>query len=143
MKSWPSGASSIVNELLLDTCALIWVLGDGNLAPEATTAITSLPLHVSAVSALEIGILIRKGRFTTEAAPALWFQSSLDALSAKLQPLPPEILFASQSLPGLFHGDPFDRVMIATARRGGLKLVTRDRAILDYCNEQGLASLRC
>ena len=94
-----------MNELLLDTGALIWVLGGDRMAPAALQAIGDRPLGVSAVSALELGILMRKGRFRTETDPARWFRNSLGALSATLHALTPDILFASQALPGTFHSD--------------------------------------
>jgi len=36
------------------------------------------------------------------------------------------------NLPGTFHADPADRMIIATARHSGIPLLTADRAILDY-----------
>ena len=36
------------------------------------------------------------------------------------------------ALPGTFHRDPADRVLVATARRDGLTLVTADDRILAY-----------
>ncbi len=38
----------------------------------------------------------------------------------------------SVQLPGSFHADPADRMIVATARIAGAMLVTRDRRILDY-----------
>jgi PIN domain nuclease of toxin-antitoxin system len=35
-------------------------------------------------------------------------------------------------LPGEFHGDPADRIIVATARINNLILLTRDRKILQY-----------
>ena len=43
----------------------------------------------------------------------------------------------STRLPAPVHGDPADRILIATARRVGATLVTRDAKILDY-GRQGL-----
>lgn len=132
-----------MNELLLDTCALIWVLGGDTLAPQAIQAINNRPVHVSAISALEIAILMRSGKFKVHAAPAAWFHTCLRALSATLQPLSPAVLFASQRLPGPIHGDPFDRIVIATARSNDLTVITRDRAMLDYCRDNGVKSMVC
>ena len=42
------------------------------------------------------------------------------------------MLFRSTRLPGDLHGDPADRILVATARRMGARLMTRDRRLLDY-----------
>jgi PIN domain nuclease of toxin-antitoxin system len=55
--------------------------------------------------------------------------------------LSPEIAVASASLPGEFHGDPADRILIATARSLSAKFVTADRAILAYGRLGHLATL--
>ena len=46
--------------------------------------------------------------------------------------MPPDVLLASSTLPGDLHGDPADRIIVATAREYGLRLVTRDRKVLGY-----------
>jgi PIN domain nuclease of toxin-antitoxin system len=132
-----------VSDLLLDTCALIWVLAGDPLDARARRAIADARLHVSAVSALEIAMLRRRGRMIIQAAPAAWFHASLAALDARLHMMTPDILFASQELAGDFNGDPFDRIVIATARHAALTVVTRDRPMLDYCAANGIARLRC
>jgi PIN domain nuclease of toxin-antitoxin system len=47
-------------------------------------------------------------------------------------PLSPSIAVESWELPGTFHADPADRIIVATARVTGATLLTRDRRILDY-----------
>jgi len=42
------------------------------------------------------------------------------------------------SLPGEFHSDPADRVLVATARLSKLTLVTGDQKILDYPHVQAM-----
>jgi PIN domain nuclease of toxin-antitoxin system len=49
-----------------------------------------------------------------------------------LVPLAPEIAVESSRLPGTFHGDPADRIIVATARREGAILLTRDERIIAY-----------
>jgi PIN domain nuclease of toxin-antitoxin system len=50
---------------------------------------------------------------------------------------------ASSDLPDELHRDPADRIIIATAREYGLRLVTRDRKILDYADKGHLMALEC
>jgi PIN domain nuclease of toxin-antitoxin system len=47
-----------------------------------------------------------------------------------------DLLIASSFLPGKPPRDPFDRIIIATARNYDCILLTRDRALLEY-GEQG------
>jgi PIN domain nuclease of toxin-antitoxin system len=47
-------------------------------------------------------------------------------------PLDLPIMEESYSLPGIFHVDPVDRALTATARIHGLTLITADRKILSY-----------
>jgi PIN domain nuclease of toxin-antitoxin system len=46
--------------------------------------------------------------------------------------LTPSIAAGSSRLPGDFHGDPADRIIVATARTVGGALVTRDERIREY-----------
>ena len=49
-----------------------------------------------------------------------------------LLPLTPEITADACGLPGTFHNDPADQIIVATARAHGSQLVTMDRRILAY-----------
>ncbi len=46
--------------------------------------------------------------------------------------LNPEVAVASTRLPGEFHRDPADQIIVATARVEGSPLVTSDEKILRY-----------
>ena len=64
-------------------------------------------------------------------APAL-VERALGAPGTKLVELSPAIALESSHLPGTLHGDPADRMIVATARRYDALLVTRDQKLLDY-----------
>ena len=51
-------------------------------------------------------------------------------------------IFESSFLPGDFHGDPADRIIVATARNKDLLLLTRDKKILSYAEEKHLYCLK-
>jgi PIN domain nuclease of toxin-antitoxin system len=53
-----------------------------------------------------------------------------------IEPLNPLDAIASTQLPGDFHKDPADRILVAIARRYGIPLVTCDEKILDYPHVQ-------
>lgn len=54
-----------------------------------------------------------------------------------------QVLVASSFLPQPIHGDPADRIIIATARERDLTIITRDRAILSYGNAGHVRTLAC
>jgi len=58
-----------------------------------------------------------------------------------LAPLAPEIALESSRLPGPFHSDPADRIIVATARRMGAQLITRDQGLIQYGRKGHLAML--
>jgi PIN domain nuclease of toxin-antitoxin system len=51
------------------------------------------------------------------------------------------ILIESTRIPGEFHGDPADRILVATAREYGMTLVTSDKLLLAYA-KRGLVKAR-
>lgn len=77
-------------------------------------------------------MLESKGRVRLASDCLTWVRTALEAPGTRLVPLSPEIAVASAHLPGEFHGDPADRILVATARIHALTLVTRDERILAY-----------
>lgn len=49
--------------------------------------------------------------------------------TVRILPLESDVVVALHELPSSFHGDPADRLIIATARAHALPLATHDRAI--------------
>ena len=82
------------------------------------------------VSLLECAIHHRRGRLQLNGALAEFFDRGL-AADIELAELTPEIAAATNDLPGGFPGDPFDRVIAATAKVLNLTLITCDAAIRD------------
>jgi hypothetical protein len=80
----------------------------------------------------EVAMLEAKGRISLSRPVEDWVRSALRAPGTRLLPLTPEIAIESTRLPGSAHGDPADRILIASARVSGGRLATRDRGILDY-----------
>ena len=77
-------------------------------------------------------MLVRKRRLNLGATTRDWATRALSQPGVRLAPLTPEIMIDSEELPGRIHGDPADRILIATTRALDATLVTRDRRILDY-----------
>lgn len=91
---------------------------------------------VSAISQWEVSMLVMKGRLELKPDEQTWFCENLEP-PVCLAPLTSEISTASCQLPG-FHGDPADRIIVATAIILGIPLVTADDKIIRWNEEQGL-----
>ena len=61
-----------------------------------------------------------------------WFDLALSYPGIRLIELTPAIAIESTRLPGEFHRDPADQIIVATARIHGCPLVTSDSRILEY-----------
>jgi PIN domain nuclease of toxin-antitoxin system len=138
--------------VLLDTCAVIWLATGDPLAASAKAAIINAGLadgiFVSPVSAWEVGLLSRpKPRRSTLLQflpdPKTWFARVMAGPGIREAPLTPEIAVDASYLPGDLHGDPADRLIVATARHLGVPVVTRDRRIIDYSQGGHVQVIAC
>ncbi len=86
-------------------------------------------------------MLEAKGRIELPMGCLEWVQRALEAPGIVLVPLTAEVAVASSRLPGAFHGDPVDRILVATARNLAVTLVTQDSQILAYSKEHHLPVL--
>ena len=89
-------------------------------------------LGVSVISCWEVAKLVEYGRLTLPCATEEWFEQALVYPGIRLLDLTPRIAVESTTLPGEFHRDPADQIIVATARVHDCSLVTLDRRILDY-----------
>ena len=124
--------------LLLDTHCWIW-LQSGQLdqltratAERIRSAAEAGLLRISVISVWEIALLEAKGRVRINMDCLEWVREALKTPGLSLVPLTPEIAVDSTRLPGELHGDPADRILLATARNIGARLLTRDQALLEY-----------
>lgn len=126
-------------DLLLDTHVWIWASElPEELGPETQAVLRDAEndLFVSAVSSLEIARLVAVGRVSIKGNLLDWVTESLAALSCKTAELSHEVALGAYLLPEEFHRDPADRILVSTARRRILTLVTADRRILEYAHVQ-------
>jgi PIN domain nuclease of toxin-antitoxin system len=133
--------------ILLDTCALLWTVNGDPLSSEALNAINKArnagELFLSPVSAWEIGILAQRGKVKFGVSAENYVSRAFTQPGTQVAPLTPEIAVRASYLPGQFHFDPADRLLISTAAWMGLILVTRDREILRYSGQGYVTALRC
>lgn len=115
---------------LLDTHAILWTLEDDiRLGTSARKVVSQAVFHelaISALSLLEISMLLEKGRIQLDLAPI----DFLKKIEISFTVIPLDAIIASEAMQiPLPQGDPFDRVIVATARNRGFTLITKDRAI--------------
>jgi PIN domain nuclease of toxin-antitoxin system len=124
--------------LLLDTHCWVWMefgltgrFSQNGLATFQEAAAKN-GLLVSVISVWEIGMLVAKGRIKLFMPADEWVKKALATPGLSLAPLTPEIALDSSRLPGQLHGDPADRILVATARRMGARILTKDPRLIAY-----------
>ncbi len=127
--------------ILLDTHTWIWLFnGSTELSLDAIEQINFAgnkgKVFICAISVWELSILVAKDRVNLSEPIHQWVKDSFSQPGVNLSSMLPEIAIESSFLPGEFHGDPADRIIVATARINNLILLTRDQKILSY-GEQG------
>jgi PIN domain nuclease of toxin-antitoxin system len=134
--------------LLLDTCAAIWLANGEPVSEQASDALRQARdgsefVYVSPITAWELGLLTARGRLSLPMTPQQWFERLLRAPGLRLSEMPPDLLIASSFLPGTLGRDPADRIIAATAREYGHRLLTRDRHLLDYAEQGHIQAVNC
>jgi PIN domain nuclease of toxin-antitoxin system len=136
----------IINELLqhkllLDTHVWIWLMeGNSILSSHFRSSLEHAQRHegilISAISVWEIGMLTGKKRIALEMDTLDWIEIALSAQGVKLIALKPKISIQSCRLPGQLHADPADRLLVATAHEENAVLITCDKKLLAYGQDQ-------
>ncbi|MDO8860409.1 type II toxin-antitoxin system VapC family toxin [Haliea sp. E1-2-M8] len=124
---------------MLDTHSLLWWLsGHSELSENAGAAIerelqeSSGAVLVSAISAWEIGMLVNLNRLTLTMSVDDWLEAAADVEGVRFVPVDNATAVESTRLPGEFHKDPADRMIVALARHLNVPLITADKKIRDY-----------
>jgi PIN domain nuclease of toxin-antitoxin system len=89
-------------------------------------------IGISAISCWEVAKLSEYSRLALPVGLSEWFQAALRYPGISLLGLTPEVAIESTSLPGGFHRDPADQIIVATARVHHCSLVTSDDKIAGY-----------
>ncbi len=126
--------------ILLDTHIWVWwVHGDTQLTQEYQDYIQAQELQglgVSAISCWEVAKLVERGRLILPFSVDKWLDQALGYPGICLVELTPRICVESTQLPGDFHRDPADQIIVATARLFDCPLVTMDSKIRSYPHVQ-------
>ena len=118
-------------KILLDSCALVDIaIGASSLTEEAKALFedTENEIFVSSASIWELGLKKSLGKldFDVDGAVALFSDLGIKVLDVTLS-----VVLLVNKLP-YHHKDPFDRVIIATAKQEGMTVVTSDAVFADY-----------
>jgi len=117
--------------ILLDTHAWVyWVSDPERLSGLARRIIDEAAgrreVCVATISAWEVAMLVRKGRLELTVDVRDWVSRSEALPFLTFVPLDAAIAVEATRLPDFPHSDPADRIIAATARSLGARLVTRD-----------------
>ncbi len=121
--------------LLLDTHVWFWALqSPGKLGAVIRASLIDQEneLSVATVSTLEFGQLAAAGRVEFRGTLESWVRRGIQELALRTFELTHPIAALAYNLPGEFHKDPADRILVATAIHHGCTLVTADERILAY-----------
>jgi PIN domain nuclease of toxin-antitoxin system len=119
---------------LLDTHAWVWWLhGNPRIGSGALQGLSRFPRDrrpaISAISLWEVALLVSLGRLTLDVPLDAWLAIAADPTCVRVIPITPQIAVEVARLPDSFHRDPADRLIVATARVHGLRVLTKDAAI--------------
>jgi PIN domain nuclease of toxin-antitoxin system len=138
---------SMNNPIVLDTHILLWSLLQPeelqeNIRQRITVAQENNQLLVCSISLWEIAMLKSKRRINIYEPTRDFLESitNIDGLSVK--DISTEVAAESVQLMDDFHGDPADRIIVATAKCHGATLLTRDQKILTWANLGNIKSLQ-
>jgi PIN domain nuclease of toxin-antitoxin system len=121
-------------KLLLDTHTVLWiVIKPEKLSSQAKALLLNEEntLYISIVSTWEIAIKISLGKLSDLKDGVGIIFSKISEMPITLLPIMPRHVKKVETLP-FIHRDPFDRLLIATAKADGLTIMTADENIHKY-----------
>ena len=122
--------------IVLDTRIWIWwVHGESALPTSMRTMLDRAErtgIGVSAISCWEVAKLVEHGRLSVSCPVLEWIRLALSYPGVRLIELSPRISVESTQLPGTFHRDPADQIIVAMSRVLDAPLVTMDAKILAH-----------
>ncbi len=121
---------------ILDTHVLIWMVeAPENLSAKVKTILqtaTADEIAISAITPWEIAKKTAIGKLRLGCPVASWLKKATNSSGITLLPLGIDVSIESNQLPGIFHKDPADQIIVATARMHQLTLITVDKKLLEY-----------
>jgi PIN domain nuclease of toxin-antitoxin system len=121
--------------LLLDTHVWFWALESPDTIGKDCRAVLESAdntLVVATISTVEFGQLQSVEKISFKGTLESWVRRGTESLDLRTAELSHPIALLAYALPGTFHKDPADRILVATAIYHGYTIVTADERILDY-----------
>ncbi|MFH0728110.1 MAG: type II toxin-antitoxin system VapC family toxin [Pseudomonadota bacterium] len=122
--------------ILLDTHVWWWSISEpeklSKLVAEKIIRTKADQRAISAISIWEFAMMVFRKKIELKITPEEWLSHAVGNTGIKIIEIGPKIALDACSLPGEFHKDPADRIIVATARVNNITLVTKDDKILDY-----------
>ena len=123
--------------ILLDTHVWLWWFLEASRLPRSTQSEIAVEeshngILVSAISVWEIAVKSSLGKLNLPLPIDEWYEMAQAYPGITVESLNPIDAISSTRLPGEFHNDPADRILVAIARRYDIALATVDRKILSY-----------
>ena len=123
--------------IIIDTHVWLWLLHEPSQLSDAARAQIEIEepqngILVSAISVWEIAVKSSLGKLALPLPIDDWYALAKSHSGIIIEALNPEDAIASTQLPGDFHKDPADRIIVAMARRYDVPLITCDNNILKY-----------
>ena len=126
--------------LLLDTHVWVWnVEGDVRRVGRRSRQLLSRfesqeALRISPATLFEVTALYTAGRLLLARPVEQWIREALSVTSLRIAALSPDIAIDAGQIPRAALADPFDRLLVATARQLDATFLTSDARILDYAS---------
>lgn len=131
--------------ILLDTHVAVWYAAGIELKPRIIGLIGEAAqrnsVFLSAISAWEIGMLVNKGRLVLAGSAEAYVRDLFSREGVVEESVTSTIAELSARLPSDFHGDPADRIIVASASLRGATLFTRDDRIRSYARKTGFVKI--
>lgn len=136
-----------MNGVLLDTHVWLWYTGGSDeisnrLKKNINQCLHQNKAYIAAITLWEIAMLEKKERIILEMPYLEWINKSIELTRIQVCPLNAKIANESVNLPGKFHEDPADRMIVASARINALTLITRDKSILTYSQNDYVSTIK-
>jgi PIN domain nuclease of toxin-antitoxin system len=122
--------------IVLDTHAWWWTVSEPDrLSPKARRLIRRTPSEqraIASISIWEFAMMVTRGRIKLSISPDEWLEYAINKTGITILYLNSKIALESCNLPGDFHKDPADRIIVAATRVSRSKLITKDQKIIEY-----------
>ena len=122
--------------ILLDTHIWVWWVDNSQHLTDRRRHIlqdnVNSGLGISVIACWEVAKLVEYERLELSCPLEEWMEQAVAYPGMQLLELTPQIAIEPTKLPGSFHRDPADQIIVATARVYDISLLTADSRILQY-----------